>query len=65
MEGGDREAISCSLEKIYHRNSRGIFTDIHGVGSLELVHASSSKRRLWNREAEEISKAETNEKEVR
>lgn len=50
---------------MYHRNSRGIFTDIYAVGSLELVHASSARRRLWDRVAEEIKfrKEERNKKE--
>ncbi len=51
MEGsvkgsGDREAISCYPEKMYHRNSSGNFTEVHAVGVLELVCASSVKRGL-------------------
>lgn len=41
-ERGDREAISCSPEKMYHRNNSGNFT----VGVLELVQESSAKWRL-------------------
>lgn len=53
-KGGDREAISCSPEKMYHWNSNGNFTEVHAAGVLELVRASSAKRRLLDREAVEI-----------
>lgn len=51
MEGGvkgrgDREAISCYPEKMYHRNSSGNFTEVQAVGVLVLVCALSAKRGL-------------------
>lgn len=64
--GGGREAISCSPEKMYHRNSSGNFTQVHVVGVLELVREPSAKRRPQDGGAVEIRfrKAETNEEEV-
>lgn len=71
--GGGGEAISCSPEKMYHRNSRnsGNFAEVHSLSVLELVRASSVQEedigwrdhRNWVKEKE--TKDEKGERRVK